>query len=1006
MADRLNFGSLYRADLLWCLHAIAKDQHSEVAELLGFEEKPVIKKAEPEVTTLSGIECQISAMTAQVVMSQANKAEGSSYYRMIDRQVDPDKIAQAQGAAELPDWFIKASPSYFAETETRIPALHRIKPVYPPLVAWSRLWPMLLRELGKRVPGSKPDINKLVKKVSQGQKIRHIPKCTRYTWAENINVLIDINDGNFPYRQDFLRLQQQLIAWRGSDGLAVHFIYDEPGAYISHYQDGKETIEPWRHPEPNTPLLILSDLGLHSQSRRSVYQWLAFGQQLSLNGIRATVLMPVAEREIDQRLLRYFDCIVWDGNSTLKPVQAQDRTEQTHHPDNGGTEKLLALLFPALRVELGLLRAVRRLLPTNACDVSHEAAVWHHVAINSAGDEWGWQASSGTAYQESFLTQFQQLPQIKQQQLLEQLGIYHAQLPDELYFEAMHHFIRLGLELPEQVKTATLAFMSMLVKTYSHYPEQQSLALWVQRFLLRHDDAAMRSEHQLAFMAIEHQRKHQQLGTAIEWPADIDPQKMTAFIEPKSAIYFILLSQKGMELELLSEPESILPEDEWGKPSVLIERMVQHTNSLTLSYPAIDGKQLKFTLNLESDTPYRFTLPPGTHQIEIAEESFTVEVQSAGDKADWVCARGVDGNGLFVDTLSREGKSYRWYWHSPEITRQPAVSEKKGPQMAWEDPRFWREWHHSIAETKDQELTWQVAPGFWHYQSPNDKTDLTPDWADQAGRDRYGLYADVSIAGVTQRFRWIQPGSFLIGSPEHEQGRNDDEIQHQVSLSQGYWLADTTCTQALWQAVMGNNPSHFKGENRPVESVSWNDAQKFIKQLNRQQTQLDLRLPSEAEWEYACRAGTLGGFNFEGKLSLVNVNYRAIWEYEGDKWGKGSLHQTIEVKSYPSNASGLYEMHGNVWEWCHDRYGGYSAQPVIDPQDLEKGAYRVLRGGSWIGYGKECRSASRRDYLKDRSGYGIGFRLARGHQSRQTSASVSQQTNWIRGPVARGVQAG
>ena len=119
-----------------------------------------------------------------------------------------------------------------------------------------------------------------------------------------------------------------------------------------------------------------------------------------------------------------------------------------------------------------------------------------------------------------------------------------------------------------------------------------------------------------------------------------------------------------------------------------------------------------------------------------------------------------------------------------------------------------------------------------------------------------------------QRFRWIQPGSFVMGSPEEENGRYDDETPHQVNLSQGYWLADTACTQALWQAVMGNNPSQFKGENRPVDSVSWNDVQQFIETLNQQQPGLNLRLPSEAEWEYACRAGTTGAFNFEGELSL------------------------------------------------------------------------------------------------------------------------------------------
>ncbi len=177
----------------------------------------------------------------------------------------------------------------------------------------------------------------------------------------------------------------------------------------------------------------------------------------------------------------------------------------------------------------------------------------------------------------------------------------------------------------------------------------------------------------------------------------------------------------------------------------------------------------------------------------------------------------------------------------------------------------------------------------------------------------------------------------MMGSPEQENGRYDNETQHQVNISQGYWLADTACTQALWQAVMGKNPSDFKGDNRPVESVSWNDVQQFIETLNQHQPGLNLRLPSEAEWEFACRAGTTGAFNFEGELSLDKVNYSGTWEYESEQWGEGALQQTAEVKSYPANAWGLHEMHGNIWEWCQDWYGSYPSQPVTDPSGPDTG---------------------------------------------------------------------
>jgi hypothetical protein len=139
---------------------------------------------------------------------------------------------------------------------------------------------------------------------------------------------------------------------------------------------------------------------------------------------------------------------------------------------------------------------------------------------------------------------------------------------------------------------------------------------------------------------------------------------------------------------------------------------------------------------------------------------------------------------------------------------------------------------------------------FWQSGTP-------PAWADRWGHDAYGPWVTFRIGGVEQRLRWIPPGRFWMGSPEDEEGRFDNEgPQHEVELTQGFWLFDTPCTQALWQAVMAENPSHFQGLNRPVENVSWDDCQVFINKLNEQVSRLRLRLPTEAQWEYACRAGT------------------------------------------------------------------------------------------------------------------------------------------------------
>lgn len=211
---------------------------------------------------------------------------------------------------------------------------------------------------------------------------------------------------------------------------------------------------------------------------------------------------------------------------------------------------------------------------------------------------------------------------------------------------------------------------------------------------------------------------------------------------------------------------------------------------------------------------------------------------------------------------------------------------------------------------------------------------------------------------IGMKFVWIKSGTFMMGSPKEEKERKDDETQHKVTLTKGFYMGVYTVTQEQWQAVMGNNPSDFKGEkNLPVESVSWDDCQEFIKKL-REKDKKPYRLPTEAEWEYACRAGTKTPFHFGETISTEQANYNGNFVYGTGKKGV-YRKKTTPVGSFPANAWGLHDMHGNVWQWCQDWYGGYPKDEVTDPQGREKGRSRVLRGGSW-GEGPEyCRSACR-----------------------------------------------
>ena len=208
-----------------------------------------------------------------------------------------------------------------------------------------------------------------------------------------------------------------------------------------------------------------------------------------------------------------------------------------------------------------------------------------------------------------------------------------------------------------------------------------------------------------------------------------------------------------------------------------------------------------------------------------------------------------------------------------------------------------------------------------------------------------------------------------MGSPESEAGRSSDEDQVEVTLSKGFWMAKTEVTQAQWQAVMEESPSEFKGANRPVEKVSWDDAQEFLTKLNAIVGDSDGRkmvLPTEAQWEYAARAGETGPYS-GGTVEEV------AWYKDNSGGG------TREVGTKRPNAWGLHDMHGNVWEWCADRYAS-ELKGGVDPRGAASGTYRVYRGGGWHNDAFGCRVAGRADDSPSYTGRNVGFRLARGCQ--------------------------
>jgi formylglycine-generating enzyme required for sulfatase activity len=259
---------------------------------------------------------------------------------------------------------------------------------------------------------------------------------------------------------------------------------------------------------------------------------------------------------------------------------------------------------------------------------------------------------------------------------------------------------------------------------------------------------------------------------------------------------------------------------------------------------------------------------------------------------------------------------------------------------------------------------------------------------------------DVIENSIGMKLAYIPPGEFMMGSPKSEQqqvlaeegGALDvrNEVKHKVQISKGFYLGVHTVTQEEYEKVMGTNPAWFRAggggkdavagldtKRFPVEGASWDDAKEFCKKLSAKEGKT-YRLPTEAEWEYACRAGTTTAFYFGDTISTDQANYPGVSVFGKGKKGE-NRKRTVKVGSFPANKWGLHDMHGNVWQWCEDWYDKdyYSKSPEIDPLNATKSFHRVVRGGSWAYDARTCRSAFRYWNEPESRFYYLGFRVAR-----------------------------
>ncbi|HCS89289.1 MAG: formylglycine-generating enzyme family protein [Thiohalocapsa sp. PB-PSB1] len=923
---------------------------------------------------------------------------GLVFYRVTKVRALP----QQDAPGKRPQWYLDAAPIPPDATGR----VHNIPPP-PPLTPWRRLWPFFRAALGEVVEQRAPDLERLVQLSAQGRMPRRIPRRRRARWAPQAQVILDFSERHCELLgADVRGLIQPLLDLRGALGLDLLGWTD---ARIGPWLRFDVSTERFRRletaPKPADaalPMLIVSDLGCcGGAADRTPWRDLLEGCRRA--GQRPLVLSPCPSRYWHSELAHDCRLLTWDRVHRLPRVLPGRKATSAPCPEqpaslqqDRGAERLLDWLAPAVRIDPALLRTLRCLL---GLDIGAEIAAWQHPHLAATSGVREWRDAAARACHEPG---FRRLGPRRQQLLSQLLQQRHQRLPDNIRLEEKANLARLcNGEAPEVDR-----YLANMARTLEENdsPNRDALRIYLHRLHLHTAPEDWTNERRVALYTLLHReglrRGELELPEGLQAPAywllEDDAEPRTCALvqcgnqlmlvgsetrsdpfehqsrsepqpepQPGSLLAHLLLTDAPVQVQPLATSQAEQTADASAPASELesqarAEAMAQ-APAAERPGPSSDRLAISRWTSHPADPHKPIALPRAGLVLRGRDAELTLEPLS---RPSWTQRIGQDPAGLFVDVPHRGGsRRLRWVPPGPPLAdaMDASVRMLTIPQDAFWDQDAWQRWRKGETQRAD--------------------------WAQGHGIDDIGPWAEFSVGGVVQRMRWIWPAAFWMGSPKAEKGREDDEILHQVLLTQGYWLADTACTQALWQQVMGDNPSRFIGADRPVEQVSWDQVADFIQELNRIVPGLDARLPTEAEWEHGCRAGNADPFWFGKSITTEQVNYDGNFPY-GDA-PKGQYRgETVPVKALPANAWGLYQMHGNVWEWCLDWYDAYDTGTVLDPLGPEAGDQRVCRGGCWINHAVLCRSAQRFIRLPDqRSGY-LGFRLARGPVTGQATGAA------------------
>ncbi|WP_254045151.1 formylglycine-generating enzyme family protein [Thiohalocapsa sp. ML1] len=1027
-------GMLGRAALAQVIARLDRAEWPAAAAALGFE--PVAQRPRPNPPPADKTDAAPAPRARTAPESDAaDTAPKPAPYRPADLPDLPFwRIAAVErrppdpSARRVPGWLADATPW------DALPQADRGQPPPRPaaLAPAPRQARFLRQVLARPRAGRALDLERLCDCLARCRLPERLPRRRRPRWPGLVHLVLDLSPALRPFQHDLWAWAERLEAALGRRllRLATH-----GGSPLDLERLGADAGP--RRPlaiADGTPLIILGDAGLYDPHGSRHRHWLALAERSARAGMRPLLLAPVPPRLLTPAVSRRFACALLergaplrlarprrpspdpeperprappplrtlDPSSPITPDAAADAEPPATDP---ATAALLAALAPGARTEPALLRRLRLLLAGQGSDlgpdldsdlapypdIGSEHAAWNHPDLVADELACALRPDRRAAAEAAFRA----LPAATRRAILTARAEFHRHSsPFVRLEEALAAAALAGAGADAGLPQPVAAALAQALRDAEHWaatlhrPDrggQHPPLTAAIAGLGRRRPALLARHRELATAWALAKQTELRAGALAALPPGLDPDLLRWLLAPDDPERPVLLAQQGEAIGLYAAdgpaPAAVLAHGSLA--GAYWELEPARAPGADAAAGRDDLAQRLRASALGSGLRLGESRPPAQDRRWRITAGDTRWILEAIRRPPWARGLGRDGLGLFAEpapellgpadkaATDHQGPRCRLYWQPAGPLAVAGLDDPLPlPEGAWWDAALFEQ-----AGTRGSRLAPESATAVGLI-----RTALlpAPDWAERHGLDAHGLWAEFSVAGVVQRLRWLPPGEFLMGSPEDEPDRDKDEQQHPVLLTRGLWLADTACTQALWQAVLGETPSGFQGPERPVEQVSWEAVvERFLPALNACVPGLEARLPTEAEWEYACRAGTTTPFSFGDRLSTDQANYDGNYPYAGGEQGEYRAH-ALDVKALPANQWGLYQMHGNVYEWCQDWLGDYPESLVKDPIGSSAGRGRVLRGGYWNGRARWCRSAFRDARGPASRSSDAGFRLARG----------------------------